>query len=178
LPILDEQLSIPVKMKLPGNGTYSLHLNQIEDIMANYPLVFQSNQLVIEDMETSAVTAVNSSMIYDFSINNNQTMVNLLIRFEKSNTQTVEEKLDSFDELNFRCINGDYFIETSLSDYKNISVSIINALGQQVKPNTNLNMKEGYQRIDLDGLVNGIYFLVARTNTRQISQKIILLDAK
>jgi hypothetical protein len=178
LPILDEQLSIPVKMKLPGNGTYSLHLNQIEDIIANYPQVFQSNQLVIEDMETSAVTAVNSSMIYDFSINNNQTMVNLLIRFEKSNTQTVEEKLDSFDELNFRCINGDYFIETSLSDYKNISVSIINALGQQVKPNANLNMKEGYQRIDLDGLVNGIYFLVARTNTQQISQKIMLLDAK
>jgi hypothetical protein len=178
LPILDEQLSIPVKMKLPGNGTYSLHLNQIEDIIANYPQVFQSNQLVIEDMETSAVTAVNSSMIYDFSINNNQTMVNLLIRFEKSNTQTVEEKLDSFDELNFRFINGDYFIETSLSDYKNISVSIINALGQQVKPNANLNMKEGYQRIDLDGLVNGIYFLVARTNTQQISQKIMLLDAK
>ena len=176
LPIFDEQLSIPVKMKLPGNGSYSLQVSQIEDIIAHYPMVFESNQLVIEDMQTSMVTAVNSSMNYDFSINNNQTIVNLLIRFEKSNTQTIEEKQDSFDEISFKHNNGDYFIETSLSDYKNISVSIINGLGQQVKPNADLYMKEGYQKIDIDGLVNGIYFLVAKTNTQQISRKIMLLE--
>jgi hypothetical protein len=176
LPVFDENLSIPVKMKLPGNGNYSLHMSQIEDIMANYPLVFESNQLVIEDMETNTVTAVNSSMDYDFSLSNNQTIVNLLIRFENSNAQTMEEKLDSFDEINFKYYNGYYFIETSLSDYKNISLSVVNALGQQVKPNADLFMKEGYQKIDLDGLVNGIYFLVARTNTQQISKKIMLLE--
>ena len=176
LPIFDENLSIPVKMKLPGNGTYSLHLNQIEDMIAHYPMVFESNQLVIENMETRSVTALNSSMNYDFSINNNQTIVNLLIRFEKSNIQTIEEKLESFDEISFKYNNGDYFIETSLTDYKNINLSIINALGQQVKPNVNLYMKEGYQSVDLDGLDNGIYFLVARTNTKQISRKIMLLE--
>jgi hypothetical protein len=174
LRTFDENTSIPVKVKVPGNGSYSLEISEIETVMGQYTSLFDGNQLVIEDIDDKKITPVNGPMTYNFSINSADSVKHLLFRFEKAEALSQSQKMESFDVLNIFTEQDGFYLSASLTEEQNISLHVFNALGQSVKSPMQISMKQGVRKIDTSELATGVYFIKVNAGQKEMTRKVVI----
>lgn len=71
--------------------------------------------------------------------------------------------------------NGQFKINLNAVDFTDATVTVMNALGQKVYEESNVNIIGSYStNVDLSNNLQGVYFIVVSGNNKMITQKVIL----
>ncbi|HRG58920.1 MAG TPA: hypothetical protein PK323_08160 [Bacteroidia bacterium] len=162
---------IPMKLKVNGNGIYSLHFTELESVFQAYPDLFINNYLVIENLQNNSITPLSNSMNYSFDINNNDSILNFVIRF---NNQTMGTGNLHYLFNSVKCTyqTDGYVLDVHFMTPSNIEIQVLNTLGQIVLPIQTDQTKEGKYKINTHDLAEGIYFIKAITAQKEYIFKI------
>lgn len=140
-------------------GSYNMEFNQTEDFDANVKIYLRDNY-------NNTVTNLRDKPNYTFNIDTSKASTQdgrlEIIFTDKAYTSTLENISDDLDILVFPNPAKDFInIEFVNSRFTNSKVQVIDISGKEY---FNIDMKSESQKINIENLVNGVYFVKITNN--------------
>jgi hypothetical protein len=139
--------------------------------------LFENENLVLEDVETGVLYDLNSNSVVNMIIDENTKSKKMLLHFNTTqNALTQIQKLESFNTIKVKNVNGKYVAEVDLTQAGNATIEMFSVSGQLVSSSQINNVQNGILPIETSSLQKGIYLVRVTVGTKQISSKIYIQE--
>lgn len=162
---------IPLKLKVQGNGNYTLHITELESILQAYPDLFTNNYWVIENLQNNSIAALSNNMDYSFVVSNGDSILNFVIHFNNQ-TMAVANMQHLFNTVNCVYYQDGYVLDAHFTNQTNLEIQVLNTLGQLVLPTQKDQTRDGKYKINTQDLAEGIYFIKVITAQKEYVFKV------
>jgi hypothetical protein len=175
LHTFDNQIQVPVKVTIPGNGIYTITVNNIQSLINEFPFYFSGNTLLLEDLATGTIVPLtNNTNTYQMVVLDGSTNRNFIIRFQDNSLVTGFDRSNLFEIVNFSSSAGSYVVQFDLPKETATTISIYNTNGQLVKPVINGRVTSSKINLDVQSLSAGVYFVKVNVGDKLVSKKIFI----
>jgi hypothetical protein len=174
LSTLENSTEIPVKVKVQPNGTYTLNFAGLSELESAFPTAFASDYLVIVDNENGQEVALSSSNPFVFNTGSSQSVKEFTIKFHNALITNVKASATSH-EVSIATDGNGVFANFNLAENKEVNISMVNTLGQEIISNETVSVKNGKHYLTVPaGLSQGIYLVNVRFDNKTVSAKVKL----
>jgi hypothetical protein len=174
LPTLENSTEIPVKVKVQPNGSYSINFYGLSELESAFPTAFASDYLVIVDNENGQEVALSSLNPYVFNTGSSQTVKEFTIKFHNALITNVKENA-TLHEVSIATDGNGVFANFNLAENKEVNISMVNTLGQEIISNETVSVKNGKHYLTVPaGISQGIYLVNVRFDNKTVSAKVKL----
>lgn len=175
LNTFDNQIQIPVKVTIPGNGIYTISVNNIQSLINEFPFYFSGNTLLLEDLATGTIVPLtNNTNTYQMVVLDGSTTRNFVIRFQDNSLVTRIDRSNLFEIVNLISFAGNYAVQFDFPKETATTISIYNTNGQLVKPVISSRVSSSRINLDVESLSAGVYFVKVNVGDKLVSKKIYI----
>jgi hypothetical protein len=156
LPLLTNNISLPLKVQVGVSGTYTIHL----DSLSNLPV---GTCLTLEDLLTGTTTDLRTNSSYSFYIKNTTVSTRFIIHICGTTASTVNEQKGSSNDLkdHVKIVSNHNSVDLmfDFNESTNTIIDIYNSIGQQVVTKKNIAAYKNNLSIDFSDKATGIYYI-------------------
>lgn len=165
LPPLTSNVIIPLRLKVPVTGTYTISRDSI--------LMLSSSCLMLEDLANGSMIDMNSAMSYSFTISDTTYAPRFRLYVCSVSTGIVQDD-SMFSEMKVVYENGEIYLHFNLAKATDANIDVYNLLGNRISTKSVANIQRSKIKLELEYSSQGIYVAVVDLNDTQISQKILI----
>jgi hypothetical protein len=157
-----EETIIPLNLKVEGSGKYEIGFSGIQTLLQEASLSLSNASIVLVDKQLNTITDLRVNNAYAFSTNEKNISQRFEIRILPAG-EAIQSSSNSAETIQLIQDGSGFQLLFNLAEKANVSVEIMNALGQTFASEQIGQMEKGNHRIENRDFAQGAYLI--RVNT-------------